>query len=64
MKELDAGLLIRGRKNTVRQIRSNMMEKSILKGFFSFSLIPERELTTFWEGLIGMCYIGCDSKRT
>ena len=35
--------------NTVRQIRSNTMEKPRLKVFFSQ---PEGEVTTLWEGLL------------
>ena len=37
MKGLDGGTIIRAGKNTVGQIRGNMMDKSALKGFFLVS---------------------------
>ena len=51
MKGLHNDRLIRGGKNTVQQIQSNMMVKSRLKGFF-LSLILEGEVTTLLEGLL------------
>ena len=49
MKGLDGGPIIRGGQNTVRQIRSNTMEKPRLK--FFFLSLPEGQVTKLWEGL-------------